>query len=258
MIKNNTPLYGEVQTKGACLKFLIIIALASLSLPVLAEELSQESFNHLTITSVEVQDVTDKYQGIDRRRLQQRQQARSKSISNIENLGGWIDNLTQVEVIVDKVINIGNKIWNVIEKGRPVANYRQKKATATPENISNWQQLEGWSNPQSRAYQIIYKNIYGIEVVKIVYRIIFLTGGSYKGQGKYIGYVSVEPQQVSVLYGWSLDMQASVENVFNKGTVWNPLAGMILTVKWNVKTVLNDEQQSQSYNIDGLGNFSVL
>ena len=257
--------------QGECMKFLTIMVLASLALPYLANaadprDLSQDMVNQLTPLNVEVRDVTAQYEKKNKFKHQLEQAAFQRAVidgaTNFEIGPGPLDQaigqLDKVEIIVDKVINIGTKIWNVLEKGKPVASYRNAKATAVPQNITAWQQLEGWKNPQSKYYEIVYKNLYGVEVAKLVYKIIYLSGGSYKGQGKYIGYVSVEPQEFKTAYLYTFNVQAAVESVYNKGTSANPIAGMIININWTVSTILKTETQSYSYHIDGLGNFSAL
>ena len=245
------------------MKFLTIMVLASLALPILANaadprDISQEMMDQLTPLNVEVRDVTEKYQKKNRFKIEQAALQREAIQAEVGPLNHVIGQLTQAEIIVDKIINIGTKIWNVLEKGKPVASFRNAKATAVPQNITAWQQLEGWKNPQSKYYEILYKNVYGVEVAKLVYKIIYLTGGSHKGTGKYIGYVSVEPQEFKTAYLYTFNVQAAVESVYNKGTSQNPLAGMIINVNWTVSTILKTETQSYSYHIDGLGNFSAL
>jgi len=246
------------------MKFLTIMVLTSLAMPILANaadprDISKEMMDQLTPLNVEVRDVTEKYQKKNRFKLEQAVLLRQTVEASIGPLDQVIGQLNQAEIIVDKIINIGTKIWNVLEKGKPVANYQKMaKASAVPQNITAWQQLEGWKNPQSKYYEILYKNVYGVEVAKLVYKIIYLTGGSFKGQGKYIGYVSVEPQEFKTAYLYTFNVQAAVESVYNKGTSQNPLAGMIININWTISTILKKETQSYSYHIDGLGNFSAL
>lgn len=246
------------------MKFLTIIVLASLALPILANaadsrDISQEMMNQLTPLNVEVRDVTEQYQKKTKFKIEQAALQRETIQATLNSpLNMVIEQLNLAEVVVDKIINIGTKIWNVLEKGKPVSSYRNAKATAVPQNITTWQQLEGWQNPKSKYYEILYKNVYGVEVAKLVYKIIYLTGGSFNGQGKYIGYVSIEPQEFKTAYLYTFNVQAAVESVYNKGTSANPVAGMIINVNWTVSTMLKTETQSHSYQIDGLGDFSAL
>lgn len=215
----------------------------------------------LEISSVEVTDVTDMYhaenQSESRFQLEKimNESTKAQSVIGLDIINNELD---QLDVVVDKVMNLGAKVWSVIEKGRPSMSYKFAKANALPLNILNWQQLENWQSPKSKYYQIVYKNAYGIEVVKLVYKIVYLFGGGYYGQGKYLGYVSVEPHEMKTAYLFNFNVEAKVESVFNKGTKENPVAGMILNVQWTVETFLKKETRSNSYSVDGLGNFIVL
>lgn len=253
------------------MKFLTMMVLTGLTFPNLVNaadprDISQEMMNQLTPLNVEVQDVTIEFEKKNKLKHQlekaEFQRAVIDGVTNFNIQPGPLDNainqLDKAEVIVDKVINIGTKIWKVLEKGKPVASFRNAKATAVPQNITTWQQLQGWMNPKSKYYSITYKNVYGIEVAKLVYKIIYLSGGSYNGQGHYIGYVSIEPQEFKTAYMYTFNVQAAIESVYNQGTSADPIAGMILNINWTVSTVLKTETQSHSYHIDGLGNFSAL
>ena len=228
------------------------LILTSLAAPAAQQkiQLSARTKKHLTIASVEVFDVTSKYEN---------------SNSDVENnilttelsldpIGNTLD---QVDLIVDKVINIGQKIWNVVEKGRPVANYANSKATALPANATRWDQLESWQAPKSKVISVVYKNVYGFEVIRFTYRIVLLYGGSVNGVGKYIGYASVEPLEMITAYMYTFNAKATVDAVYNMGTRQNPLAGMILNINWTVETVLKKSMVTHTYNLDGLGNITT-
>lgn len=212
--------------------------------------LTDSRTKHLTIATVEVLDVTTQYDNYS-----------SDYEYNIL-ANDWISNpiegtLDKVDLIVDKVINIGQKIWNVVEKGKPVANYSSSGATALPANATRWDQLENWRAPRSKVISVIYKNAYGMEVIRFTYRILLLYGGTVNGVGKYIGYAAVEPLEMTTAYMYTFNVKAAVEAVYNMGTKQNPLAGMILNINWTVETVLKKSTMTHTYNLDGLGNITV-
>ena len=212
--------------------------------------LSNQSTKHLTITSVEVTDITNVYDNFS-----------AEYEYNI-TLNDWISTpidatLDKVDLIVDKVINIGQKIWTVVEKGRPVANYSSANANALPANASRWDQLQNWNQPTSKVVSVVYKNAFGMEVINFKYRILLLSGGSANGVGKYIGYATVQPLEMTVAYMYAFNVKASVDSVYNMGTKKNPLAGMILNINWTVETVLKKSTMTHSYALDGLGNIAV-
>ncbi|MCX7675594.1 MAG: hypothetical protein N2Z70_07190, partial [Bdellovibrionaceae bacterium] len=66
--------------------------------------------------------------------------------------------LDQINVMIDQIINIGKKIWNLIEQGRPVVNIKVDKAHALPRGIKCWTDLAGWDAPKSKSYRIDYIN----------------------------------------------------------------------------------------------------
>lgn len=212
--------------------------------------LSDQTLNHLTISSVEITDVTNEFNEY------------SYDYEYINEVNRWISKpidstIDKVDLIVDKVINIGQKIWNVVEKGKPVANYSSASANALPENATRWNQLESWSVPKSKIVSVVYKNVYGLEVIRFTYRIVLLYGGSVGGVGKYIGYANVEPLEMTTAYMYTFNVKAAVEAVYNMGTKKNPLAGMILNINWTVETVLKKSTMTHTYALDGLGNITA-
>lgn len=229
----------------------IALILTSLSAHAIQQKtpLSADTKRHLTVTSVEVVDLSSQYENLS--------DFEYEMIAKQLNSTAIGSTLDQADLIVDKVINIGQKIWNVVEKGKPVANYANLKATALPANTTRWDQLESWQAPRSKVVSVVYKNVYGIEVVRFTYRIILLYGGSVNGVGKYIGYASVEPIEMTTAYMYTFNAKASIETVFNLGTSQNPLAGMILNINWTVETVLKKTTTTHTHNLDGLGNITT-
>ncbi len=218
--------------------------------------LPKETRDHLTISSVELKDVTDLYP--EESASDAMDTIEKLTDSNPESLLGKLNGvsayLSAADVIVDKIINIGTKIWNVVEKGKPISNFNRFTANALPAKALRWNQLQNWRSPTSRVYSAIYKNVYGVEVVRFVYRVVLLYGGDVGGTGRYIGYTSVEPLEMTVGYLYNFDAQAKVNAVYNMGTSTNPVAGMLLNVSWTVKTILKTSTESHTFVIDGLGN----
>lgn len=169
-----------------------------------------------------------------------------------------LDPIDQVDMIVDKIINIGKKVWAVIEAGRPVVNYKTDVATALPEGARCWADLQQWSMPDTKLYGVSMYNGFGSEVVKFVYRVNYLAGGTADGVGKYIGYATTSPKDLYVAWGFNFNATASIPTVYNMGTRQDPLAGMQFTMHYTVKNVMNHIEQAQVYAIDGNGTFKQL
>ncbi|MBY0553053.1 hypothetical protein K2P97_00895 [bacterium] len=229
--------------------------------------LTLEAQKHLTIGSIEVQDISEDYpdyylnQQMENTAVDILKDIADQAKSNVDD--AWLNTtpigrgLNMADLIVDKVINIGQKIWNVVEKGRPSSSYTTSKATALPQNVLRWEQLSNWQAPRSKVVSVVYKNLYGIEVVRFTYRIVLLYGGTVEGVGRYIGYAAVEPLEMTTAYMYTFNAKASVEAVYNMGTSKDPLAGMILNINWTIETVLKKSTVTHTYNLDGLGNIKV-
>ncbi len=163
-----------------------------------------------------------------------------------------------IDVIVDKIINIGKKIWAIVEAGRPVVNVKIDTANALPAGVRCWDELEGWNAPTSKLYEVAYENAFGAEVVSYSYRVSFISGGSYKGQGQYVTLATFQPANIRVSWGFKLDATATIPMVFNQGTKANPVAGMQMAMDWKVSSPVTEIRQAESYFVNGKGEFKRL
>lgn len=166
--------------------------------------------------------------------------------------------LDTADVIIDKVINIGKKIWEIVAAGKPVLNIKTDVATALPQGARCWLDLQTWSIPESKVYSVAFKNGFGMEVVKFNYRVLWLPGGSVDGVGKFIGYAALIPNDVNVSWGFSLNAQASVPTVFNMGTRSEPVGGMQMSMIYRIETPIQTTEQSQAYFVSGKGDYKQL
>src|SRR5437868_4854693 len=65
-------------------------------------------------------------------------------------LGLALDPIDQASIIVDKIINLGKKVWAIVETGRPVVSVQTVTANALPQGLTCWSDLTGWQIPQSK------------------------------------------------------------------------------------------------------------
>jgi hypothetical protein len=231
-------------------KFQSGIALLALSFSVSASAYDQdfyESEEYNTITSVEVTELTEFQKGIDG--------IVPGSSEGNTSVGGVID---EASIILDKIIAMGDKVWKIIEKNKPVVNQTYETVSAVPQGIKEWQQLTGWSMPQVRVYKMDYKNFYGMSVVTFSYRVAYTYGGSVNGKGKYLASVTAEPAVLNVAWGYKFNVAGQVLNVANAGTTEDPMAGIELRLDWSVDTVMKHMQESTRFYVRGDGLFSNL
>lgn len=164
---------------------------------------------------------------------------------DLSSLGeiGWAD-----------IINIGQKIWKVVEANKPVVTVGQiPVAYALPRGLMCWNELDSWQAPKVNSYEVIYKNGFKIEAVKFRFRLQYTYGGGLQGKGKYLANVTVTPAEISVVSGYNFDANVDVAQAVNLGTVDNPLAGLELNLKWTVKTVLKESANSFNFFVQGDG-----
>ena len=151
------------------------------------------------------------------------------------------------------IVNLGLKLWSFIQANQPVVNISTQSANALPQGITSWQQLSGWNTPMTRVFHATYKNLYGMTVIDFEYQVIYTSGGTVKGQGRYLTNVSVLPTTVTVAWGYKLNAEVSIPDVINVGTDQDPIAGAQIDVKWHVGTVFKSDDRAESYFVRGDG-----
>lgn len=166
-----------------------------------------------------------------------------------------LNNVNAVLDTIDRIVNLAEKIWGIIEKNQPIAEVNVKYANAVPYGIQHWTQLQGWSKPKTVKYSFVAKNAYGIQVVKVVYQVHLTYGGNYQGKGKFLTGVTAEPISVETAWGYKVSLTAEVPDstIANVGTHDDPIASMQLQLKWKIHTVIKDLEQKAIYYIDGTG-----
>ena len=163
-------------------------------------------------------------------------------------------------VILDQIINIGQKIWKIIVDNKPVVDVHNQYATALPKGATRWDSMGGWQAPKGTIYGLTAKNAYGITVINVRYQVLRTYGGSYKGKGKYLTAVTVEPLLVEVAWGYHYTMEAAVPDtsIVNVGTTENPVAAMMAQLAWRIQTPIKDSQGKGIYFLQGDGAFKEI
>jgi len=156
---------------------------------------------------------------------------------------------------LDRIVNLVDKVWTLIQKNQPVTSSKVNYANAVPAGITHWTQLQGWSKPSVKRYEFSAKGLTGIKTVKVVYQVHWTHGGNYQGKGKYLTGVSVEPIKVSVPWGYSVDLSAAVPDstVANVGTSEDPVASMQVQLTWRIATAFKVVEEKAVYYLQGDG-----
>ena len=161
------------------------------------------------------------------------------------------DDLGVIDATLDHIINIGKKVWAVVVAGKPVMNVKFDFATAMPKGITAASELHGFSDLQFKSFEYAGTNTYGFEVFKVQYTVVYQYAGAFGGKGAYIASASIVPQNVSVLWGYSLGMNVDNVSVSNLGTSESPVAGMNLMANIKVSTVLKAVEINELFAIRG-------
>ena len=156
---------------------------------------------------------------------------------------------------LDNIVNLAQKIWNIIQQNQPVVNITTNYANAVPYGYSHWTQLQGWHQPASKRYSFSMKNGFGSEVVKVIYQVDYTYGGNLDGKGKFLTGVTVEPISVTTAWGYKVSLTSMVPDstIANVGTSADPVAAMQVQLDWTVHTALKDISSKAIYYVQGDG-----
>lgn len=175
---------------------------------------------------------------------------RAEPKSTNENPGGLTEELDLASVLLDKIINLGKKVWTVIENGRPVVKVESTYANALPSGVRA-EDLENFSPLQFKSYRQYGVNLYGATVYDVTYTVAHRFGGQYEGQGAYLESVTVLPQHVEVLWGYNVNLTVDRVSTVNLGSKENPVASIVMETALSVKTVLQDIRMKNLYEFRG-------
>lgn len=161
-------------------------------------------------------------------------------------------------VILDNILNIGKKLWALVEANRPVAHIRSNRANAVPQGVVYWEHMEDWQAPVSKVFQVSYDSVFGNTVVDFTYRLVYTYGGKVNGKGHYLANIVVVPAELTVLSGYTFNADVSFPGAVNVGTVEAPIAGTEVLVKWSADHWWRHSEGSHTFFIRGDGAFSDL
>ncbi len=165
---------------------------------------------------------------------------------------------------LDGIIAIGTKIWNVVEKGKPVI-YVENLPTLgviplvdgatvnfTLENMSSW------SIPEYRKFRTTFKNGYGTNVIEFEYIVHYQWNGQFDGQGHYLNGVTVFATRAVALWGYKFDAKSELVAISNHGSILQPVAGATLRMSYKVVTAIKESNIAHVFHITGDGQFISL
>lgn len=170
--------------------------------------------------------------------------------------------LGQVAIVIDGLIAIGKKIWPIIEAGRPVVDVNMAKGISIipykkGDNFdATFYEMENWSMPKFKKYNVTYKNGFGSKVISFDYTVHYQYGGSLNGKGKYLAGVNISASNVSVAWGFSFQAASELVQISNHGANDDQIAGGTFSINYTAKTVVKTISSSDTFHVTGNGDIT--
>lgn len=160
------------------------------------------------------------------------------------------------------IVALGEDIYTLVQKGKPtnVTEYAPisvvPKDPATKEVVDPFE-LEGFSMPVQKNFTARLKDG-GKEVINFKYKVLYSYGGSYNGAGKYLTGVIIIPGSVKTNFGWNFTATMRLSGIMNHGTKASPIAGVMITVKYQMNGWNKAHERNDTVHITGAGQFQSL
>jgi hypothetical protein len=180
------------------------------------------------------------------------------------NETGQVDQFERVGKVIATARNLvalGEDIYNLVIKGKPTNTTSYAPISIIPKDngvMVDILDVEGFSIPQTRTYEIVYENLFGMDTVVFRYTVMFSHNGSYNGKGAYITGAQIIPVKASTMFGYDFRATMKLGGIQNTATKENPVAGATLLLEYEVKTVLKADLSVDSFYINGKGAFKAL
>ncbi len=146
------------------------------------------------------------------------------------------------------------RAWNIVVENKPVVNLDTKAANALPHLAKDhWQELTGWKPERWIAFSTVLTNKFGMKVIELNYKVRMIYGGSARGKGLYIASAQVMPSDISVLWGFHLNVNVDVVSVINAGTDENPVGQITLNVVKQYGSTFNSKTDISRFTVNAAG-----
>ena len=161
------------------------------------------------------------------------------------------------------MVALGEAVYDLVKKGKPsnVTEYAPISVVPrdpTTKEIADIFDLEGFSMPVERNYVAKVKNGTGKEVVNFSYKVVYSYGGSYNGVGKYLTNVLIVPSAVKTSFGWDFNASMKLSGMMNHGTKADPVAGVMVTLKYQMNSWSSAFERNDTIHITGRGEVKNL
>lgn len=167
--------------------------------------------------------------------------------------------LGSIIMVVDQLIALGQKIWPIIEAGRPVVTTGFAPAISvlprtdeSPDYVALYL-MDSWSAPKQRSYLVEYKNGFGSAVISFTYNVSFQHDGQLEGVGRYLTGINVSASRIQVKWGFNFNATSSLVNITNRGPRADPIAAATVKIDYQAKSFMSEIQSSEAFHVTGDG-----
>jgi hypothetical protein len=153
----------------------------------------------------------------------------------------------------DTIINAANAAWGIIKDGRPTLTSGSKFCQAVPKGL-DFTELSGWQT-YSGSHFGSWENPLGIKFVTWDLTVTFQHHGtSKKTGGAFVTNFTIFCKECSVIWGYGLNVQASVSGAaFNAGKPGAPVGAIPLMLSISPSGPVNGETFGTLYTAYGTG-----
>lgn len=167
----------------------------------------------------------------------------------------------EVIAIADKIIALGEKIYKLVDKGRPNSEFNYAPISIVPKTDKGapadvLMDMSGGSMPVMEDFKIVAKNKFNKPVISFEFTLMFFHGLKYEGKGNYITAAQVIPKSVDVSWGFDFSANMKLNGIVNHGTSTDPMVGALIVLEYQIKNALSYQTQSAIFHIMGNGRIS--
>lgn len=240
-------------------KGLFLTSILTLCSAVQAETAPQYSDDYYKIGSVEIVEIPSSEN--PGRKYNDYNYRNNLDIRDFRDAVGPGENVGRVIAIGRELVALGESVYQLVIKGRPTTKTTYAPISVIP-NVNGQPadifELEGWSVPVKRSYEIKYRNLYNVAIVTFKFSVVYSYSGKLNGKGSYLTAVQVIPEYVKTMWGWDFEATMKLGGIQNQGSKANPVAGATVMIEYTTKSVMNSVTQVSSFFITGKGGFRKL
>lgn len=237
------------------MKLLVFLIASFSALPIIAETTIPAEYQISNITTFEV--TRDVFYQLENDNFQSKSNIVQDSIPP-RTLDDRLNTTGKIIQTAKDMVGLGEAIYDLVKKGKPtnVTEYAPisvvPRDPVTKEYVDPFD-LEGFSMPVEKNFVTIIKNGFGQEVVKFSYKVLYSYGGSFNGKGRFLANVIIVPGSIKTSFGWDFTATMKLSGIMNHGTKENPVAGIMVTVKYQMNSWITAFERNDTIHINGNG-----